>query len=440
MELFKKYSHDPGISTCVEELFAVMAATPGCLEGLHSRFLPTAVHVLQSPEAQLPAGILCATLDTAALLVRGCGDGVSDVLMSDLFPAVVQSILRTDDSAVIQSGGECIRAFVSTVPEHVSRWVDPSGRAGLHYVVQVILHMLDPSRPEFTASFVGKLLIVIVKKVGNYLGQYLELLLKAVLSKMQLVQTSTVMQSLLCVFAHLIQRELDAVISFLMAIPDPTGQPAMCFVLNQWCAGHSFFYGVYETRVSILALCKLLNHCLTVRDSRLAKLSVRVEEGAMSEAIFTRSRKAVDGRHLTTEVPLPVRLMKLIIADLQLQMEAKQAGNEEEEEEYEDGDGEELEDATPHSLESLLGAPGYVGYEGQYDEEEEDPDLKDEAILKIDMEGQFAFSLEGEDTANGGFYQNLYFMVSLHKGISDRDSKNQQNKKRRTPVIALSGA
>lgn len=43
--------------------------------------------------------------------------------------------------------------------------MDPSGRAGLHYVVQVILHMLDPSRPEFTASFVGKLLIVIVKKV-----------------------------------------------------------------------------------------------------------------------------------------------------------------------------------------------------------------------------------------------------------------------------------
>ena len=31
---------------------------------------------------------------------------MSDVLMSDLFPAVVQSILRTDDSAVIQV---CVR-------------------------------------------------------------------------------------------------------------------------------------------------------------------------------------------------------------------------------------------------------------------------------------------------------------------------------------------
>ena len=50
--------------------------------------------------------------------------------------------------------------------------------------------------------------VCVCVQVGNYLGQYLELLLKAVLSKMQLVQTSTVMQSLLCVFAHLIQREV----------------------------------------------------------------------------------------------------------------------------------------------------------------------------------------------------------------------------------------
>ena len=39
---------------------------------------------------------------------------------------------------------------------------------------------------------------------------------------------------------------------------------------------------MYETRVSTLAICKLLQYSLTARDSRLAKITVRVEEGAMS--------------------------------------------------------------------------------------------------------------------------------------------------------------
>ncbi len=43
--------------------------------------------------------------------------------------------------------------------------VDEEGRNGLHYVLQTILHLLDPLVSEFSASFVGKLIIVFVKKV-----------------------------------------------------------------------------------------------------------------------------------------------------------------------------------------------------------------------------------------------------------------------------------
>ena len=46
-------------------------------------------------------------------------------------------------------------------------------------------------------------------KAGNALGEHLELLLRAVLSKMQGVETSSVMQSLLVVFAHLIQTNVS---------------------------------------------------------------------------------------------------------------------------------------------------------------------------------------------------------------------------------------
>lgn len=47
---------------------------------------------------------------------------------------------------------------------------------------------------EFTATFVGRLIITVIRKTGDKLGEHLELLLKAVLSKLQGSQTLSVVQ------------------------------------------------------------------------------------------------------------------------------------------------------------------------------------------------------------------------------------------------------
>ncbi len=44
---------------------------------------------------------------------------------------------------------------------------DSTGTNGLEYVVKVILYLLEPTKAEFTASFVGKLIISFVKKVTS---------------------------------------------------------------------------------------------------------------------------------------------------------------------------------------------------------------------------------------------------------------------------------
>ena len=42
---------------------------------------------------------------------------------------------------------------------------DSNGRSGLQYATEVVIHLLDPARPEYSAAFVDKLIIVFVKKV-----------------------------------------------------------------------------------------------------------------------------------------------------------------------------------------------------------------------------------------------------------------------------------
>ena len=69
-----------------------------------------------------------------------------------------------------------------------------SGNSGLTYIIQVISRLLDPKTSEYTASFVGKLVTVVLSKVGGQLGDQMDLILRAVLSKMQQTETLSVMQ------------------------------------------------------------------------------------------------------------------------------------------------------------------------------------------------------------------------------------------------------
>lgn len=70
------------------------------------------------------------------------------------------------------------------------------GNNGLYYIMQVISKLLDPKTSEHTASFVGRLVSIVITKVGNQLGENLDLMLRLVLSKMQQAETLSVMEVL----------------------------------------------------------------------------------------------------------------------------------------------------------------------------------------------------------------------------------------------------
>lgn len=53
------------------------------------------------------------TLDILETIVKYSPKPLSSLLIDTAFPATVQCILRTDDHAIMQSGGECLRAFIN---------------------------------------------------------------------------------------------------------------------------------------------------------------------------------------------------------------------------------------------------------------------------------------------------------------------------------------
>uniref|UniRef100_A0A8C5C9J7 Importin 9 n=1 Tax=Gadus morhua TaxID=8049 RepID=A0A8C5C9J7_GADMO len=320
--IFLKYNNDHVVASLAQDIFKELAQVEGCQGPMQMRLIPTLVSIMQAPSDKIPPGLCATSIDILTTVVRNTKAPLSEMLVCQAFPVVAQCTLRTEDNAIMQNGGECLRAYVSIALEQVGQWRDDQGNTGLWYVMQVVNQLLDPRTSEFTAAFVGRLVSTLISRAGTELGEQLDQILRAILSKMQQAETLSVMQSLIMVFAHLVHSQLDPLLEFLCSLPGPTGKPALEFVMTEWMSRQHLFYGQYEGKVSTVALCKLLQHGLNTNDKRLQDIVVKGEEIInLEEGIRTRSKSAKNPERWTN-IPLLVKIFKLIINELSSVVEA----------------------------------------------------------------------------------------------------------------------
>uniref|UniRef100_A0AAQ5XCP6 Importin N-terminal domain-containing protein n=1 Tax=Amphiprion ocellaris TaxID=80972 RepID=A0AAQ5XCP6_AMPOC len=320
--IFLKYNNDPVVASLAQDIFKELAQIEGCQGPMQMRLIPTLVSIMQAPPDKIPSGLCATSIDILTTVVRNTKAPLSEMLVCQAFPVVAQCTLRTDDNTIMQNGGECLRAYVSVALEQIAQWRDEQGNSGLWYVMQVVNQLLDPRTSEFTAAFVGRLVSTLISRAGTELGEQLDQILRAILSKMQQAETLSVMQSLIMVFAHLVHSQLEPLLEFLCSLPGPTGKPALEFVMTEWMSRQHLFYGQYEGKVSTVALCKLLQHGLNTDDKRLQDIVVKGEElYSPEDGIRTRSKSAKNPERWTN-IPLLVKIFKLIINELSTVVEA----------------------------------------------------------------------------------------------------------------------
>lgn len=132
--------------------------------------------------------------------------------------------------------------------EKIFSYTDGDGTSGIEYIFQAINKLLDPACPEMACTNVGRVIMILIIKACPS-QDTVHHWLKAILSKMQRVENAYVWESLLSVFCYLFYRDTDATVSFLMAIPGPTGVSALEFVLSEWLYRECTFSGFYERRM-----------------------------------------------------------------------------------------------------------------------------------------------------------------------------------------------
>uniref|UniRef100_A0A3B3UAZ7 Importin 9 n=1 Tax=Poecilia latipinna TaxID=48699 RepID=A0A3B3UAZ7_9TELE len=388
--IFLKYNNDPVVAALAQDIFKELAQIEGCQGPMQMRLIPTLISIMQAPPDKIPSGLCATSIDILATVVRNTKPPLSELLVCQAFPVVAQCTLRTDDHTIMQNGGECLRAYVSVALEQIAQWRDEQGNSGLWYVMQVVNQLLDPRTSESTAVFVGRLVSTLISRAGTELGDQLDHILRAILSKMQQAEALSVMQSLIMVFAHLVHSQLEPLLEFLCSLPGPTGKPALEFVMTEWMSRQHLFYGQYEGKVSTVALCKLLQHGINADDKRLQDIMVKGEEiYNLEDGIRTRSKSAKNPERWTN-IPLLVKIFKLIINELSTVVEANA---------------------------SRANAADWSHDDDYYeDDEEDDPDALKDPIYLIDLQAYLT------DFLTQFAQQPCYSMFSNHLNNAERQT------------------
>lgn len=425
--IFLKYNNDPVVASLVTDIFKELAQIEGCQGPMQMRLIPTLISIMQAPPDKIPTGLCATSIDILTTVVRNTKPPLSELLVCQAFPVVAQCTLRTDDNTIMQNGGECLRAYVSVALEQIAQWRDEQGNSGLWYVMQVVNQLLDPRTSEFTAAFVGRLVSTLISRAGTELGEQLDQILRAILSKMQQAETLSVMQSLIMVFAHLVHSQLEPLLEFLCSLPGPTGKPALEFVMTEWMSRQHLFYGQYEGKVSTVALCKLLQHGLNTDDKRLQDIVVKGEEiYAPDEGIRTRSKSAKNPERWTN-IPLLVKIFKLIINELATVVEtnacranaadwSQDSSGMWEDEDEDGGDDDEEDEGLAGQLLSDIIASNKYDDDFYDDDEEDDPDALKDPINQIDLQAYLT------DFLTQFAQQPCYSMFSGHLNNNERQT------------------
>ncbi|KYN23174.1 Importin-9, partial [Trachymyrmex cornetzi] len=385
--VFVKFHSDPAILDICQDIFKDLTQNPSCIEPLQTRIISTLTSMMITPiNKSKDKGSRAVALDVLKVLVQYSPTPLSNTLVETAFPTACHCILNSEDHATLQSGGELIRTYLSVAAQQIITHRDNEGQTGLQYILQIIAQLLNPQSSEFTATFVGRLVTTLIRNVGDSLGENLDLLLKAVLSKMQSAETLIVMQSLLMIYAYLINTQFNAVLNFLSTVPGPTGQSALAFVLSEWVSRQHLFLGRYDRKVATIALCKIMEYGVTHGDSRLDEIAVKGDMiiSGIEDGVRTRS-KAESQPYEWTTVPVLVKIFKVIINELSNDIEAISASQDTEvsDDEDEEDDDDELIDPGNESANILQ-----FGGTDEDNDDEEDPELLRDSIYHLNL-GQY---------------------------------------------------
>ncbi|KAF1951499.1 ARM repeat-containing protein [Byssothecium circinans] len=235
-------------------------------------------------------------------------------------PKLSRLLLNSADEELLKSATVALKNIIAHDHQQLFEWRDETQKAGLEVVLHVISRLLSADVNDHAAGEVGALAAEFVEKAGHErLGPYLEELLRTVAARLGSAEHPPFIQSLTLVFARLSLNHASEVVEFL-ARQNIDGQNGLQIVLAKWLENSINFAGYDEIRQNVIALSKLYD----LKDPRLAAVQVKGDLIPNTDGrIMTRSRARQNPDQYTL-VPANLKILKVLIVELQSASGARQ--------------------------------------------------------------------------------------------------------------------
>ncbi|KAG2730837.1 hypothetical protein G9P44_005986 [Scheffersomyces stipitis] len=259
-------------------------------------------YIEYTPELYLSLELLSIIIDS----VPESEEGLPSQIFSYAFPALKKLILLTGDNQILQSSGEVFNNLLKRASKLFLDYVDPETKAsGVDSLLTIIYKFLSPTLSDSAANNCGTIILSFITQFESYLSsEFLSQILEATVKRLIIAKEAVTIENLIQVFCQLVLNNAAEMINFLsnnINLQDPqTGEQKT---------------GYEKIKQNALALGKIFS----LGDSRIENLIVNGDiipyEG---DLIITRSMaKAMPDQF--TQVPASLKILKLLVGELDFQ-------------------------------------------------------------------------------------------------------------------------
>ncbi|CAI5760361.1 unnamed protein product [Candida verbasci] len=323
--------------------------------------LPMIINIIKESKNEYNSDLILA-LEFLGIVIKSCPtEELPESIFNYIFPVLESILLNAIDDQILQYGGEVLNDLIQKSYPYFN------SETNISILMNIIYKFLSPELSDSAANKSGLLVESLFSKFSNFINiKILSHILKMTVDRLVIAKEVPTIENLIMVFCQLVLKSPQEIINFLNSM-NIENQSSLQVILPIWFESYEVTRGFENIKMNTLALAKIFS----LNSSIIETIMVQGDPLPFDKDLIITRSKAKELKYETISAPL--KILKLLIAELEFQQTNIQEENEELQQEVQEGDDDDddgWEDVDEMSIPTFEKLKSYINDEKQHDQDE----------------------------------------------------------------------